>query len=128
MITRKVISLEDFKLSLREAFGKDAERYDKVLYSQGFAGIWDDAEKIYNRVINMMEMYIPKDSDSRNIEVRFGGFFDTGSYQLIAEGAVSDLGRPVTNSYNWHLQNTSQWLFAFGLVFDKERLEFSIHT
>ena len=120
-ITRNVISFENFQLSLREAFTKSQ---DTILFKED----WEKAKQIYDRIIQMLERYIPEDSPSANISVYFGGFRDTGSYQLIAEGSVSDLNRPVRNEYNWHLQETSQWLFAFGLVFDKDNREFSIHT
>ena len=32
--------------------------------------------------------------------------------QYIADFWVNDLGLPKENKYNWHLQNTSQWLYA----------------
>ena len=56
---------------------------------------------------------------SRNMQIPQGYF---------AEGGVSDLRRPERDEYNFYFQNTSQWLFAFGLVFDTERRDFSIHT
>lgn len=38
-------------------------------------------------------------------------FSQSGS-QYIAEFWVNDLGLSKENKYNWHLQNTSQWLYA----------------
>ena len=38
-------------------------------------------------------------------------FTKSGS-QYIADFWVNDLGLPKENKYNWHLQNTSQWLYA----------------
>lgn len=48
--------------------------------------------------------------------------------QIICEGEVRDKNLPFSNTYNWHLQNTSQWVFAFGLLFDTRDKTFSIHT
>jgi len=38
--------------------------------------------------------------------------FSKSGSQFIAEFWVNDLSRPVRREYNWHLQNTSQWLYA----------------
>jgi hypothetical protein len=84
----------------------------------------------YDYIMKMIDRYIPEgaaENDSQ-ISIWFGDFRDGGGYQMIAEGSVSDLGKPQRNEYNWHLQNTSQWLFAFGFVFDTQRRDFSIHT
>ena len=81
----------------------------------------------YDSAINMCGRYIPEGDG--NYEIDFSKFQNPyGGHQIILEGAVKDLGRPVHNSYNWHLQNTSQWLFAFGLLFDISRRDFSLHT
>ena len=82
----------------------------------------------YNRVVSILDDFTPQDSPEKDVDVYLGVFQDTGGRQLIAEGSVSDRKRPVLNQYNWHLQNTSQWLFACGLVYDKERKDFSLHT
>jgi hypothetical protein len=91
----------------------------------------EEAEKFketYERVLKMVEMYVPKDGPDVDADVSIGLFQDTGGYQIIMEGAVFDRKKPLENKYNWHLQNTSQWLFAFGVVFDTERRNFSMHT
>jgi len=46
---------------------------------------------------------------------------------MMANFWVKDLGKPVTNSYNFHGQNTSQWLFA-GCILSSADGSFSIHT
>jgi hypothetical protein len=84
--------------------------------------------EFYKRVLETVERYVPEDGPDREVVVNIGTFFDTGGHQIIFEGAVSNLKKPSTNSYNWHLQNTSQWLFGFGCVFDVERRDFSLHT
>lgn len=84
----------------------------------------------YSYIMEMMARYVPEGSetDDSKILLYFSGFRDGHGYQCIAEGSVSDLRRPERNEYNFHFQNTSQWLFAFGFVFDTERRDFSVHT
>ena len=55
----------------------------------------------------------------------FNPFRKAGS-QYIAEWAVSDMRKPQENSYNWHGQNTSRWLYAGCLLVQDGRV--SIHT
>ena len=87
----------------------------------------DSFNNVYQRAIDMCRRYVPETDGS--YEINFSKFQNPyGGHQIILEGAVKDLGRPVHNSYNWHLQNTSQWLFAFGLLFDISRRDFSLHT
>jgi hypothetical protein len=38
--------------------------------------------------------------------------FNKSGRQYIAEFWVNDLAKPKREEYNWHLQNTSQWLYA----------------
>ena len=55
-----------------------------------------------------------------------------GRGQWLAEFAVNDLSIPRSNSYNWHLQNTSQWAYAGCILFDersfKDDSEYVIST
>lgn len=89
----------------------------------------EKAWTIYNRVLSTMERYVPEDRvDDETIVMSLGTFRDTGGDQMIAEGSVSDTSIRERNEWNWHFQNTSQWLFAFGIVFDKQRRDFSMHT
>lgn len=85
------------------------------------------AQSKYNRIIEMCEGYA-QDHEGKDIVIYMYPFRDSGGHQFIAEGSVTDRSLPSRPSYNWHLQNTSQWLFAYGCVFDKERRDFSIHT
>ena len=43
-----------------------------------------------------------------------------GGSQLIWEFGVNDLVKPRTDQINWHGQNTSQWLYAGGIVLDAD--------
>ena len=45
------------------------------------------------------------------------------SRQMIAEFYVNDLEKPKGDKYNWHLQNTSQWIYAGAIVVDKEAIK-----
>ena len=42
--------------------------------------------------------------------------------QYIWEFYVNELARPRENSYNWHGQNTSQWLYAGCILLDHKRV------
>lgn len=79
---------------------------------------------IYNREVENIQQAMER---ATTPNVNFSLFYDTGSYQIIADCYVNDLSAPRGNSYNWHLVNTSQCVYAFGIVFDKQRLEFSAH-
>ena len=114
MITKNVCTIEEFLGSLN----KFSLSHDEI----------EKATETYYRAISSMERYIPEDRENKEINLWLGTFQESGGSQMISEGSVNDRSRPVTNSYNWHLQNTSQWLFAFGLVFDKQRRDFSMHT
>ena len=46
-----------------------------------------------------------------------------GGSQWLAEFAVNDLSIPKSNSYNWHCQNTSQWVYAGCILFDERRFK-----
>ena len=80
----------------------------------------------YQRAITHCKNYA-KDG-TENVQINFFPLREAG-YQVILEGEVKDLGKPYDpSSFNFHGSNTSQWLFGFGLVFDTERRDFSIHT
>ena len=55
-----------------------------------------------------------------------------GGSQWVAEFAVNDLSIPRSNSYNWHCQNVSQWVYAGCILFDersfKDDSEYVIST
>lgn len=47
--------------------------------------------------------------------------------QLILEFTVTDLAKEVKNEYNWHGQNTSQWVYAGAVVYNRETGNVSTH-
>ena len=48
--------------------------------------------------------------------------FKEAGRQFIADFWVNDLSLPVKNQYNWHLQNTSQWLYAGCILVEDGRV------
>lgn len=46
----------------------------------------------------------------------------TAGSQRIWEFGVNDLAKPRTDQINWHGQNTSQWLYAGGIVLQDGRV------
>ena len=58
--------------------------------------------------------------------VLFSPVREAGS-QIILEFAVFDLEEPFESSYNWHGQNTSQWMYAGAVVYNKESGRVSSH-
>ena len=50
-------------------------------------------------------------SGAKNPSVILLPFIQSGS-QYIADFWVNDLGLPKEEKFNWHFQNTSQWLYA----------------
>jgi len=62
----------------------------------------------YEREINFLNEYA---KSAQNPSMALLPFFKCGE-QYIAEFWVLDLKKPAKNEYNWHLQNTSQWLYA----------------
>ena len=62
------------------------------------------------------------------VRINFSPFHKTPhQHEYIAEFSVLDLTLPEKDSYNWHGQNTSQWLYAGALVYDPESNEISSH-
>jgi len=64
--------------------------------------------------------------DKEDVEINFSPFRNTGN-QYVATFSVIDKNLPKSNSYNMHLQNTSQWLYAGALVYDPKTNEISSH-
>jgi hypothetical protein len=48
--------------------------------------------------------------------------FTKSGRQYIADFWVNDLGLPKEGKYNWHLQNTSQWLYAGCILIQDGRV------
>jgi hypothetical protein len=74
---------------------------------------------IWNSDMNGEPAYRPK------LKYELLQFRQAGS-QYIAEWAINDLRKEYKERYNWHMQNTSRWLYAGGLLVQDGRV--SIHT
>jgi len=129
VITKNIVSAEEMLVSIEN------KTYRHVINGSEIEEpiILTEEEKIeftnyYTRAIGLLESYIPPNTPNSDVTVNLYPFHDTGGRQLIADGDVSDMTRKETNQYNWHLQNTSRWLFGMGFVFDKEKHTFSLHT
>jgi len=48
--------------------------------------------------------------------------FNKSGDQFISEFWVNDLAKPKKEEYNWHLQNTSQWLYAGCILIQDGRV------
>lgn len=125
MIQRNIASYETMRATLEAALAK------RDIPIEDVPPILEALREKHEYVLKMMDDYVPEgaeDDPTKQIEIALYDFMDHGGNQIIADGAVSDKARPVRNEYNWHLQNTSQWLFAFGLLFDCRDRRFSVHT
>ena len=78
----------------------------------------------YNRLIGMMI----NECKEAIKPVIYMSVFDNGDNQLICNWSASDNNRPNENSYNFHGQNTSRWLYAGCLLYDVRDNTFSINT
>ena len=78
----------------------------------------------YNKIVALMINECGR-ADKPSVSM---GLFDRADTQAICHWAASDKSKESANSYNFHGQNTSQWLYAGGLLFDSRDNRFSIHT
>ena len=99
-----IISLDDLLTSLPKS-----EKTEKVIEDIK-AAYWEEFEK--------MRRYREK---GKKIELSIYPFRHTGN-QFIANFEVNDRGKPVTPEYNWHLQDTSQWLYAGCILVQEGRV------
>lgn len=79
----------------------------------------------YSKIVAMM---INECKDAIKPVVYMGLFSQDDHHQKICNWSASDNNRPVENSYNFHGQNTSRWLYAGCLLYDTDNNTFSIHT
>ena len=87
-------------------------------------GVREAIVNLRERVCSIMESYVENAIEPRLLLTQFN---KSGS-QWIADFSISDKAKPEKNQYNWHLQNTSQWLFAGCILFDERDGRVSIHT
>ena len=115
-ITRNIASAEELLASIPEKFCLTEEDKTKLVAA-------------HIRTLSLLNDFTPRDGEGVDVVVNLTVFEDTGGHQLIAEGTVVDNSRSSRPAaFNWHLQDTSRWLLGCGLVFDKGRHEFSLHT
>jgi hypothetical protein len=113
MIERRIVEFDMWKKSLEDIVG-----------TLSFTEI-EEIGRIRARVINFLE---PTPEPDHRVLMELGLFFDCGT-QVKSEGFTTDLDRIVEKpAYNFFLQDTSRWLAACGIVFDKKTRTFSIHT
>jgi len=116
----KVVSVQELHESITENADLD--------YEQEIT-IWSELYAHYAREISIMLSIVQNNRNiglDKEIVVNLTPFTKQGS-QLIANFSVLDLSKPVQDSYNWHGQNTSQWLYAGALVYDQETNEINSH-
>ena len=93
-------------------------------FAQAPAGLDQEITETRNRIVNQLEKY----AESAKEPAIFLGTFQKSGSQWIADFSVGDKAKPVENKYNWHMQNTSQWLFAGAIVYDERDKRLSVHT
>ena len=84
---------------------------------------YDELIQMYGRELSMMFGYA-KHATKPSI---FLGLPSFSERQCTIHFSVSDLAIPKENKFNWHLQNTSQWLYAGAIVYDKTDGSLSSH-
>jgi len=85
--------------------------------------IWKELHQMYGRELSNMFGY----AQTAQQPLVYLGLGHTAGSQFIIDFAISDLALAARNAYNWHGQNTSQWLYAGAIVYDKEDKSFSAH-
>lgn len=109
--TWDVVGWQEFKLSLPEEF-----HTEDVLRQLHY---W------YHREIEQLARYVLQLTRNDKPYYAFFGRIDPnmGGSQMIANFSVKDLDKQDDpQKVNWHLQNTSQWVYAGGLVVDKHAI------
>lgn len=72
----------------------------------------------YALEMERMQRYIER---AEKPQAGLQAFRKAGS-QLIAELWVNDLGKEKKDEVNWHMQNTSQWLYAGCILIDNNQV------
>lgn len=79
----------------------------------------------HREVETMMNFVTDLRKSGKSYHAYFGSFYERPeNAQIVAHFSVKDLTKPDNpNQVNWHLQNTSQWVYAGALVVDKDAVE-----
>jgi hypothetical protein len=107
---------------------KNVVSFEKLVASIPSANFTEEEKaelrRRYEYLVDSMDKWAAK---GKKASMRFDEF--TGGPNIFtARGIVTDLGAPIKNECNFFSENTSQWLFAFGLVFNATTRSFSTHT
>jgi hypothetical protein len=98
-----VISLEDLIKSIPFGFEKDPKVIEEVTECY--------ATEMY--VINGYVKQIKENKGKPFV------FFPSFNRNGLTQFEVKNLGEPIKDMYNWHGQNTSQWVYAGAIYVDK---------
>jgi len=84
----------------------------------------DQLKRAYDVESKRINEYADRlNSESKEFLAAMSLFRKGGGSQWLAEFAVNDLSIPRSNSYNWHCQNVSQWVYAGCILFDERRFK-----
>ena len=84
----------------------------------------DEETNFWRSVAYEMAELLKHASAVENAQVVFTDMRKAGS-QYIWEFYVNNLDLSISNTYNWHGQNTSQWIYAGGLLLQNGKV--SLH-
>lgn len=117
-------SLEDIDTSKIISFDKLLEGLHAPLSPEIIKDVCKHLREAYDTEITLMAKYALK---AELPEIILWPFRTAGS-QHIAEFEVKDLGKKNDpNKVNWHMQNTSQWLYAGCILYDERDNRVSRH-
>ena len=120
MITKNYLTFEEWVGSL--------QKYVQLTPEQCIS-----ACNAYDNLVSSLESYANfanDKEDGKQIQINMYPFTgDDHSNQVISHpNEVLDMSKNIEDKFNWHGQNTSRWIFACGILFDKRDGRFSMHT
>ena len=84
----------------------------------------DQLKRAYDVESKRIDEYVERlNAEVKDFSAVLYFFRKGGRGQWLAEFAVNDLSIPRSNSYNWHCQNVSQWVYAGCILFDERRFK-----
>ena len=109
----------DIEVATLNSILESLESMGVVLDDDGF----QDLHTMYGRELSQMIQYAQTAQEPR-ISLSMP---HQGGRQIVINFAVSDMQKLEKPELNWHLQNTSQWVYAGALVYDTKDKEWSSH-
>jgi len=80
----------------------------------------DQLERSYGVESKRINEYVERlNEQGKQFSAALYLFRKGGRGQWVADFSVNNLSIPRSNSYNWHCQNTSQWVYAGCILFDE---------